>query len=170
MTRTGPLMADAFDALPKTLQFVGTKPLFVLRLGVKPLQIVGPTPAAYRRIGVVTSGSFEGDRLSGTVLEGGSDWQAVRSDAATLLDVRLVLATSDGALIGMTYRGMRHGPADVIKRIEEGEVLDPATHYFRTHVSFETASSQYDWLNRMLAIGIGHRQANGPVYSVFEIL
>jgi hypothetical protein len=163
-------MSDAFDALPKTLQFVGTKALFVLRLGVKPLQIVGATPAAYRRIGVVTSGSFEGDRLSGTVLEGGSDWQAVRSDEATLLDVRLVLTTGDGALIGMTYRGIRHGPADVIKRIEEGEVLDPATHYFRTHVSFETASPQYDWLNRMLAIGIGHRQANGPVYSVFEIL
>jgi hypothetical protein len=37
-------------------------------------------------------------------------------------------------------------------------------------LSFETASPQYDWLNRMLAIGIGHRQADGPVYSVFEIL
>jgi len=164
-----PLQSD-LDALPKTLQFVATKPLFVLRLGVGPLQIVGATPAGYRRIGVVTAGSFEGDRLSGTVLEGGSDWQTVRSDGATLLDVRLVLATSDGALIGMTYRGMRHGPADVIKRIEHGEVLDPTTHYFRTLVSFETASPQYDWLNRMLAIGIGHRQADGPVYSVFEIL
>jgi len=40
-----PLQSD-LDALPKTLQFVATKPLFVLRLGVGPLQIVGATPAA----------------------------------------------------------------------------------------------------------------------------
>jgi hypothetical protein len=34
---------------PKTLQFVATRPLFVLRLGVGPLQIVGATPAAGHR-------------------------------------------------------------------------------------------------------------------------
>jgi len=27
-----------------------------------------------------------------------------------------------------------------------------------------------DWLNRILAIGIGHRRADGPLYSVFEVL
>jgi len=43
-----PLQSD-LDALPKTLQFVATKPLFVLRLGVGSLQIVGATPAAGHR-------------------------------------------------------------------------------------------------------------------------
>jgi hypothetical protein len=60
---------------------------------------------------VVPSGSFEGERLSGEVLGGGSDWQSVRTDGSTTLDVRLVLKTEDGALVGMTYRGMRYGPA-----------------------------------------------------------
>jgi hypothetical protein len=35
---------------------------------------------------------------------------------------------------------------------------------------FETAAANYDWLNRIMAIGIGHRPPSGPVYSIFEIL
>jgi Protein of unknown function (DUF3237) len=49
-------------------------------------------------------------------------------------------------------------------------VVDPAAYYFRTNPLFETASPKYDWLNRIVSIGIGHRPAGGPVYSVFEIL
>jgi hypothetical protein len=141
-----------------------------MRLDVRKLQIIGATPSSYRRIGVVPGGMFEGERLSGEVLEGGSDWQAVRPDGSTTLDVRLVLRTKDDALIGMTYRGLRHGPADVIERIERGEVVDPASYYFRINPLFETAAPQYDWINRVIAVGVGHRLADGPVYSVFEVL
>ena len=49
-----------------------------MRLDVRKLQIVGATPGVFRRIGVVPSGLFEGERLSGEILEGGADWQAVR--------------------------------------------------------------------------------------------
>jgi len=35
------------------------------------------------------------------------------------------MKTKDDALIAMTYRGVRHGPADVIKRMEKGEAVDP---------------------------------------------
>jgi hypothetical protein len=80
------------------------------------------------------------------------------------------MKTSDEALIAMTYRGVRYGPADVIKRIEHGEAVDPASYYFRINPMFETAAVNYDWLNRILAVGIGHRQPDGPVYSVFEVL
>ena len=85
-------------------------------------------------------------------------------------DVRLVLKTNDGALIGMTYRGIRHGPPDIMERIDKGEVVDPASYYFRTNPSFETAAAKYDWINRITAVGIGHRRADGPIYSVFEVL
>jgi Protein of unknown function (DUF3237) len=162
-------MSAVFDALPEALRAVRARPLFVMRLAVKPLQIVGDTPATLRRIGVF-GGSFEGERLSGVVLEGASDWQSVHRDGATALDVRMILKTNDEALIGMAYRGMRHGPADVIKRMEQGEAVDPASYYFRTSGFFETAAPQYDWLNRIITVGIGHRLAGGPVYSVFEIL
>jgi hypothetical protein len=156
--------------LPEFMKNVRTKPMFAMRLDVRPLLIVGATPGAYRRVGVVTGGSFEGERLSGAVLDGASDWQTVRNDGSTTLNVRLVLKTEDGALIGMTYQGLRHGPADIIARIEKGEVVDPASYYFRINPLFETEAAKYEWINRVIAVGIGHRFADGPVYSVFEVL
>jgi Protein of unknown function (DUF3237) len=158
------------DSLPDVLKRVQTRPLFVMRLDVRKLQVVGATPGAYRRVGVVPSGVFEGERFSGEILEGGSDWQNVRSDGGTTLDVRLILKTTDDALIGMTYRGIRQGPPDVISRLEGGEGVDPASYYFRIAPLFETAAPQYAWLNNVVAVGIGHRRADGPVYSVFEVL
>ncbi len=159
-----------FDDLPEALKNVRTRPLFVMRLNVRPLVVVGATPGVNRRIGLVSGGSFEGERLSGQVIDGGSDWQGVRTDGSTSLDVRLVLKTHDDAMIAMTYRGVRHGPTDVIQRMERGEAIDPATYYFRISPMFETAGASYGWLNRVLAIGIGHRRPDGPVYSVFEVL
>jgi hypothetical protein len=70
---------------------------------------------------VVPGGTFTGDRLSGIVLDGGSDWQTVRGDGATTLDVRVVHKTDDDALIAMTYQGLRHGPADVNARVERAK-------------------------------------------------
>jgi hypothetical protein len=158
------------DNLPDTLKSVSTRPLFVIRLDVKPLQIVGATPGGNRRIGVVTGGTFDGERVSGMVLDGASDWQNVRGDGVTTLDVRLVLKTHDDALIGMTYRGLRHGPPGVIQKLERGEVVDPSSYYFRTTPLFETAAPKYGWLNRLIAVGIGYRRADGPIYSIFEVL
>jgi hypothetical protein len=61
------------DNLHDVLKSVHTRPLFVMRLEVQRLQIVGATPGSFRRVGVIYGGSFEGERLSGTVLDGGSD-------------------------------------------------------------------------------------------------
>ena len=69
----------------------------------------------------------------------------------------------------MTYRGIRQGPADAIARLEKGEVIDPASYYFRIAPFFETQAPQYAWMNNLIAIGIGHRFAEGPVYSVFGV-
>jgi hypothetical protein len=158
------------ENLPAALQSVRTRPLFVMRLDVKPMQVIGATPGAYRRVGPVPGGSFAGERLAGEVLGEGNDWQCVRSDGATTLDARLVLKTRDDALIGMTYRGLRHGAADVLARIDNGESVDPASYYFRITAFFETAAANYGWLNRVLAVGIGDRRRDGPLYSIFEVL
>ena len=163
-------MATALNDLPDVMKSVRTTPMFAMRLDVRPLLIVGATPGAYRRVSVVPGASFEGERLSGAVLDGASDWQTVRNDGSTTINVRLVLKTEDGALIGMTYQGLRHGPPDIIARIEKGEVVDPASYYFRINPLFETEAAKYDWINRVIAVGICHRFADGPVYNVFEVL
>jgi Protein of unknown function (DUF3237) len=106
----------------------------------------------------------------GEVLGGGNDWQAVRNDGCTKLDVRLVLRTTDGALIGMTYQAVRCGPPDIMEKLDKGEVVDPASYYFRMNPLFETSAAKYDWMNRIITVGTGHRRADGPIYSVFEVL
>jgi len=158
------------EDLPDILKSVRARPLFRLREQVPPLYVVGQTPNAFRRVGVITGGVFEGERLSGEVLSGGNDWQDVRKDNCVKLDVRLLLKTTDGALIVMTYHVLRHGPPAVMQALDRGETVDPASYYFRLSGLFETAVPKYDWLNRVIAIGIGDRPPNGPIYNIFELL
>jgi len=155
--------------LPEVLTTVRTRPLFLLREQVPPLLIVGQTPNAFRRVGLVQGGSFEGERLSGEVVSG-NDWQSVRTDSCIKLDVRLVLKTTDGALIVMTYECLRAGNPEVIEKLDQGEDVDPASYYFRMNPMFETSSPKYDWINRIIAVGIGYRLPDGPLYSIFEVL
>jgi hypothetical protein len=149
---------------------IRTAHLFTLKLAVSGMQLVGDTPAGNRRIGLVAGGTFEGAKLRGTVLPGGADWIIVRPDGVTTLDVRLVLQTNDGAAIGLTYKGLRHGPADVMAKVNSGQYVDPSQYYFRTVVTFETAAPQYAWLNSVFGIGTGSRPPEGPVYDIFEVL
>lgn len=149
---------------------IRTTHLFTLTLDVAGMQPIGATPVGNRRIGLVAGGTFVGPKLRGKVLPGGADWIVVRPDGVTTLDVRLVLETEDGAAIGMTYRGLRHGPAAVMDKVNRGEPVDPSTYYFRTSVAFETAALNYAWLNSAVFVGTGDRKPSGPVYDVFEVL
>jgi hypothetical protein len=162
--------ASLGSQLPPAMQELRTRPLFAFQVIVATPSIIGKTPGHDRRVGEVTGGTFEGERLRGKILSGGSDWQTVRSDGAWTLDVRMVLETDDGALIGMTYRGIRHGPTAVLERIARGEAVSPSEYYMGALPLFETAADKYDWLNRIVTVAIGHRLAHGPTYNVFEVL
>lgn len=169
-------MADAkqslFTLLPDEMRELHVRPLFIMTIEVaRPLIAIGKTPGVDRRIGNIPGGHFEGDRLRGIVLPGGSDWQTVRpGDGAWTHDVRLALQTDDGNLISMAYTGIRHGPKDVLERISRGESVNVNEYYLRTTATFETAAEEYGWLNKMVAIGRGHRLKEGPIYHFFEVL
>jgi hypothetical protein len=149
---------------------IRTTHLMTLKLAVSGMQVIGEGPAGNRRVGLVAGGTFEGPKLRGTVLPSGTDWIAVRADGVTTLDVRLVLETDDKATIGLQYRGLRHGPADVMAKVNGGEFVDPSLYYFRTVVTFETSAPQYAWLNKVFGVGTGSRPPEGPVYDIFEVL
>lgn len=133
-------------------------------------QLDGNTPLGGRKIIMVTGGPVEGERVRGKILPGGGDWALTRADGSLALDVRLMLETDDNERIYMTYRGVRHGPENVMKLLNDGETVDPAEYYFRIVPLFETASEKYAWLNGIVAVGIGERLPIGPRYTVHEIL
>jgi len=156
--------------LPKEMQSLQLRALFIFRIAVNKSSVIGQTPSIDRRVGEITGGTFEGERLRGKILSGGGDWQTVRRDGSWVLDVRFVMETDDGHLIGMTYKGIRHGPQAVLDRISKGESVSPADYYFRVAPFLETASDKYGWLNNVVAVATGHGLASGPIYQVFEVL
>jgi hypothetical protein len=128
-----------------------------LGLTTAPTQNIGAGPRGTRTTFPITGGSFEGERLRGKVLPGGDDWAVKRPDGITELDLRVTLQTDDGALIHMTFEGIRDDEA-------------AAGPYFRTLARFETAEPKYGFLNRLLAVGVGEIRADGPVHLIEEIL
>ena len=157
------LKHDVFSA-------VRTRHLFAISLQLPAPLDLGQTPNGHRRLGLLTGGDVFGERIRGTVIAGGNDWQVVRPDGSVAMDVRLAFRCESGALVSMSYRGLRHGPVEVIKRMERGEEVAPGDYYFRIAPLFETSDPDLLWLNGVIAIGIGHRAGSVPIYNVFEVL
>jgi hypothetical protein len=137
--------------LPPEMTELRWRPLMTFFLDIKPPYNLGKTPVADRRIAELPGGYFQGD-------------------SAWMINVRTLLETDDGALIGMTYTGLRHGPKDVIEAIARGERVSPLAYYMRVSVVFETAAEKYAWLNRAVSVAHGHRLPTGAIYNVFEII
>jgi hypothetical protein len=145
--------------------------LFTITIELHPTIELGDTPAGKRRIFAVSGGEFTGDRLRGTIMPViGSDLLLVRADGSAQQDVRMLLKTADGALVLMTYRGVRHASAEVNARMARGEQVSGTDYYLRTAPFFETSSAAYSWINRIVAVGVGERRGDSVVYEVFEIL
>jgi Protein of unknown function (DUF3237) len=145
-------------------------PAFDMHLTVKsPLTILGRTPFGERLIAEVTGGTVNGPLLSGKVHAGGGDWLLLRNDGVMQLDVRLTIEADDGGLIYVTYKGLRHGPKEVMDRMAKGETVDPSEYYFKMAPIFETSSAEHDWLNKNLFVANGVRKSAGPSYSIFLV-
>jgi Protein of unknown function (DUF3237) len=145
------------------------QPLFRAEITLAPPQELGETPHGRRRIIPITGGRVSGERLSGRVLPGGADWQVVRADGVAELDARYTIETADGALVYVANRGLRHGPAEAIRKLAAGEPVDPALYYMRTTPWLETGDARYAWLNRIVCVATGARRAAAVELDVFEI-
>ena len=123
-----------------------------------------------RRIFHFDAGSFEGPRLKGRVLPGGGGWSLIRRDDVMEVDARLILDTNDNHKICAAWKGLRHGPKEVMDRLHQGEIVDPGAYYFRTTPYFETSSEKYDWLNRICSIASGSLSPNARTLDAFQVL
>lgn len=131
---------------------------------------VGDTPLGRRRVIFATEGTFCGPRLRGVVLPGSGDWLMRRADGAWEVDVRATLRTEDESLIYVHYPGILYYPPQVKRRRDVGGDVDPSDYYFRVTPRYETSAPAYEWLNRIVAVGIGERTATGVVYTVYALL
>src|SRR5213594_1767352 len=127
---------------------------------------------------VVVSGRRDdaGQALVAELRALGAEAEFVRADVRREDDVRnlvdktiagfgrLDVAVNNAGTEGQPGPLTEQSAETVVARIEKGEVVDPTSYYFRINTLFETANANYDWLNRVVAVGIGHRRADGPIY------
>ena len=149
---------------------LGHEPIFTIAAELEAIVTLGRTPLGERRFVAITGGTVSGPKLNGRILPGGADWQIVRSDGAADIHARYMIETDKGARIAVDSRGLRHGPPEVLDKLARGDKVDPALYYFRTMMRFEAADPALDWLNRILALARGAREARGVRLDVYEVL
>jgi Protein of unknown function (DUF3237) len=152
------------------LPFPSLRRVYCLEATVgEPLDL-GDLAQGRRRIVPLTSGTFAGPELNGTLLPGSSaDWQVVLRDGTALGDLRYTLQTDDGHLLYVQSRGVRHGGPEVLARLARGEDVDASEYTFRTSTQIEAAAPELDWLNKGVFISVGGRQPGGVIYETYLV-
>ncbi|MEN0077009.1 MAG: DUF3237 domain-containing protein [Paracraurococcus sp.] len=135
------------------MEFIGEA-----EVAVAPVQRIGAGPLGERRIVPILGGRVSGPRLAGEVLPGGADFQLVRPDGVTEIVARYSLRLTDGALVYVVNRGIRHAAPEDQARLLRGERVPPERIYFRTAPVFETEAPAHAWLHRSLFVGFGARE------------
>jgi hypothetical protein len=133
---------------------------------------IGSGPYGMRMFVEVTGGSFEGQRLRGTILTGGGDWLLVGPDGWGRLDVRAQMVTDDGAAIYVSYDvGVVQMNAKVQQALADPTAgTDYGDHYFRTSPRFETGDPRYAWLTQAVFVAEGHIAPGRAVeYRVYRV-
>jgi Protein of unknown function (DUF3237) len=131
---------------------------------------LGEMAEGRRRIVPLTGGTFTGPELNGKLLPGSSaDWQLVLPDGTALGDIRYTLQTSDGDLLYVQSRGVRHGSPEVLARLGRGEDVDAHEYTFRTSTQIETAAPELDWLNKGVFISVGARRPDRVIYETYLV-
>ncbi len=149
---------------------LSTEPIFTVQAELEAIINFGRTPYGERRVINILGGTITGPKLKGRILPGGADWQIVRSDGAADIQARYTIETDKGACILVSSDGLRHGPPAVLESLARGDRVDPGLYYFRTVMRFETADPAVDWLNRILALARGQREARNVRLDVYEVL
>jgi hypothetical protein len=133
---------------------------------------LGEVAGGRRRMVPIVGGTFEGHgglAIRGRVRPGGADWQLIQADGLTEADARYVLETDGGRTVAVRNRGLRHAPADVMRRLLAGERVDPALVYFKSTPVFETAASELQVLVRSIFVGMGERYPNEVVLRFWMV-
>ena len=145
---------------------------FALQLNVNigPTLDLGQSTGGVMRAVPITGGTFKGPHLRGHVLAGGADWQLVDPEGVTSVDAHYVIETDDGVRIEVRNKGVRHGPAEVLRRIAAGEKVSSDEYYFRTTPLFQPPLGRYEWLKRSVFVGSAERHSDLVIVRVWRVL
>jgi uncharacterized protein DUF3237 len=117
---------------------------------------VGDTAEGHRRYIPILGGTFRGEKIQGTVLAGGADWQLERRDGVTEVNALYSMKCDDGTVIIVHNAG----------------VISDHGKYLRTTPRFTVGEGPHAWLNReqfLGSISAGPRPGTVTIH-VFRVL
>lgn len=115
---------------------------------------VGPVANGFRRVLPIIGGSFAGERLRGSVIPGGADWNLVGNDEVMRLRAEYLLLTDDGVHIGIHNEGMVRGDPGRMADVTSSDTeMNAFGLYTRMASRYEAPTGPYDWLNKSIFVG-----------------
>ena len=112
---------------------------------------------------------MRGPKLNGRILPGGADWQIIRGDGAADVQARYTIESDTGArswstarASGTAHRRCWRGWPGATASTRRSIISAPC-------MRFETGDPALDWLNRVLAMARGQREARRVRLDVYEV-
>lgn len=159
------------DSAPTEVTPPGLSYLATIDVDVDAPITIGNTVDGLRKIVPIRGGRASGPGMTGDVLDAGADFQQYPSDSVAYLAADYVLRTDDGHHILVENRALRTGSSSDLKKLMNGEWVDPARIYFRCVPRLSAdQSGPYAWMSHVLFIGSGVRSPNGVRIDIFQVL
>jgi hypothetical protein len=127
---------------------------FSVALTVSATHDVGNTQFGKRRQLDVSGGTITGDKLKGTVLTGGLDYELTLSNGAMELEEVLIWKTSDNVSIFVRVCGVAAAGDSVVRIVPDIEA---------------PTSGSYNWLNTTKLVGTRKVEANKITLDVYDV-
>ena len=168
-----PVIASAADAnaptsgLPPGARAPRFEFVYECDATLTPAVEMGKTLEGQRRIIPITGGTVRGPKIRAELLEGGWDWNLLRSDGAGSVEAAYYMKTDDGVLIRIVNKGVG-GSGPPAPPAANGEAF-----FMFTHPEFEAPVGKYDWMNRAMFVGaLGARKdaRNAVLIRVFQLV
>ncbi len=134
-------------------QTPGFEHLYYIEVEVDKVINCGKIPEGKYMTIPITGGWFEGERMKGSVLPMGADWNTMPSGLRSHVSTRYVLRTDDGTIISLFTDGRAYYSPAAIPGMMAGNP-DHSKYYFRQHLMFRAGNDKYAWLNDRIAFAV----------------
>jgi hypothetical protein len=126
-------------------------------------EIIGQTPEGFIVNWPPVGGTLDGPAFRAIVIPGGEHQAVIRTDGMAILRSSVTIKTDDHALIEMRHMGTVDYGRNWQHWLQAGNW--PAKLPVRKEIRLLTAATRYEWLNRLLCLGIGEVRPADAFYS-----
>lgn len=121
-------------------------------------------------ISPTSGGFFQGEKLNGLIAGMGAGYTLTRSPDRNDIQIKLLLQTDDDENIIMSSEGTLFLDALLEQNLIAGELVPSTDYYYRVHLTFDTSSSKYNWLNGKCCFAIaGIKDWSTVCYDAYMI-